>query len=171
MSDISELETRITTALERISTGLSALSPQTDGAEEELARLRAALDDEQTANTQLSERVKAVQQIGTEEASKLRADIERLTAQLTADETIIVKLRQVNADLRANNDALRNAVSEGVADAGLVNSSMEAELEGLRAAQAADRAELDAVLGELGQLIAENEPGAPAASEKEGTDA
>ncbi|WP_371169926.1 hypothetical protein [Aliiroseovarius sp. 2305UL8-7] len=176
MSDISELETRITTALERISTGLSALAPQSDGAEEELARLKTELEDEKTANSQLDERMAALQQSHSDGLGKMRGDIERAATQLSADEAIIMKLRQANADLRANNDALRQAVSDGVADPDLVNSSLQAELEGLRVAQAADRAELDAVLGELGQLIAENDPGAPKAAsstptEKEGTDA
>ena len=171
MSDISELETRITTALERISTGLSALSPQATGADEEIARLKAALDDERTTNSQLAERLKAVQHSRTEEADGLHKELERLTAQLATDEVVITKMRQANADLRANNDALRKAAGDGVVDADLVNASMATELEGLRVAQAADRAELDAVLGELGQLIAENDPNAPTGSEKEGADA
>ncbi|MCK8464820.1 hypothetical protein MUY35_13260 [Aliiroseovarius sp. S1339] len=171
MSDISELETRITTALERISSGLSALPPQATGADDEIARLKAALDDERTTNSQMAERLKAVQHSRTEEADRLHKELERLTAQLATDEVVITKMRQANADLRANNDALRNAVGDGVVDAELVNASMATELEGLRVAQAADRAELDAVLGELGQLIAENDPDAPTESKKEGTDA
>ncbi|UWQ13453.1 hypothetical protein K3556_10900 [Aliiroseovarius sp. M344] len=173
MNDISELETRITTALERISKGIAVLSPQATGADEDVARLTAELEDERTTNSQLAERVKAVQQSRAEEVDRLRNELDRLTAQLAADEAVMAQLRQVNAELRANNDALREAVGSGVADADLVNAAMATELEGLRVAQAADRAELEAVLGELGKLIAENDPNAPTAggTEKEGTDA
>ena len=74
---------------------------------------------------------------------------------LDTEEKTLAKLRQVNEDLRSNNDALRQAVSQGVAEPHLINKSMMAELEGLRAAQNADRVELDAVLGELTGLIAD----------------
>ncbi len=173
MSDISELETRITTALERISNGLSALPAQASGSGEEIARLKAELDEERTANSQLAERVKALQQSRAEELSRLRDEIDRMTTQLATDEQVLSKMRQVNADLRASNDALRDAVGAGVADAELVNSAMATELEGLRVAQSADRAELDAVLGELGQLIAEKATSAQTttATGKEGADA
>ncbi|GHE92389.1 hypothetical protein GCM10016455_10520 [Aliiroseovarius zhejiangensis] len=173
MSDISELETRITTALERISKGLSALPAQATGAADDIARLTTELEEERTANRQLAERVKALQQSRTEEVAALRNEVERLTAQLTANEDVLAKLRQVNADLRANSNALRDAVGGGLADAGLVNAAMATELEGLRVAQSADRAELDAVLGELGQLIFEKglKPSGSAETGREGADA
>ena len=60
----------------------------------------------------------------------------------------------MNAQLRSNNTALRKANAAGVGDAGLINRAMEAELNGLRAAQMADREELAAVLEELKPLIA-----------------
>ena len=170
MSDISELETRITTALERISNGIAALSPQATGAEDEIARLTAALEDERTTNSQLEARVAALQQSRTDEVDKLRGEIDRLTAQLETDEVVLSRLSKVNAELRANNDALRTAIADGNISAELVNDAMAAELEGLRVAQAADRAELDAVLGELGQLI--NDSATPrAATGQEGADA
>lgn len=170
MSDISELETRITTALERISSGLAALPAQKAGMEEEMAQLKAALDEERVANSQLEERLKAVQQARADEVAGLKADIDRVADQLSTDAAVITRLRATNAELRSNNDALRAAVGAGVADADLVNTALEAELGGLKAAQAADRAELDAVLGELGQLIADNDPTGPSI-QKEGTDA
>ncbi|MCI2392888.1 hypothetical protein [Aliiroseovarius sediminis] len=175
MNDISELETRITTALERISVGLSTLSPQTPGAEDDIARLTAALEEERTAKHQLADRMNEVQEGHATELDALRAELERLTAQLATDEVVITRLRQANADLRENNDALRKAIDDGAVDADLVNSAMAAELEGVRVAQTADRAELDAVLGELGHLIAASAPdasgGDTSGNGKEGTDA
>lgn len=170
MSDISELETRITTALERISSGLAALPAQKAGMEKEMAQLKAALDEERVANGQLEERLKTVQQARADEVAGLKADIDRVADQLSTDAAVITRLRAANAELRSNNDALRAAIGAGVADADLVNRAMEAELGGLKATQAADRAELDAVLGELGQLIADNDPTSPS-TQKEGTDA
>lgn len=176
MSDISELETRITTALERISTGLSVLAPESaGGSDDDIARLKAELEDERTTNSQLVERVKAVQQSRSEETDGLRSEIERLMAQLAADADVISKLRQANIELRANNDALRTAAGSGGADGELINQSVVTELEGLRVTQAADRAELDAVLSELGQVIAEADAaasnGSGSTTNKEGSDA
>ena len=62
-------------------------------------------------------------------------------------------LRKANQQLRDNNQALREANQSGVAEPHLINKSMLAELEGLRATRAADRDEVEAVLAELGQVI------------------
>jgi hypothetical protein len=68
MSELPQLETRITAALDRIKTGLDGLSvpapvpePDVDGADVsaltlQVAELGAKLDEEQTANAQLEER-------------------------------------------------------------------------------------------------------------------
>lgn len=157
MSDISELETRITTALERISSGLNALAPAAADQSDEVATLNAALEQERTANAQLEERVRAIKEKQDTTVASLTAEVERLTALLKSEENSLAKLRQVNTDLRANNDALRQAVSQGVAEPHLINKSMMAELEGLRASQIADRTELDAVLGELNSLISKSQ--------------
>ncbi|MDA5093940.1 hypothetical protein O2N63_07550 [Aliiroseovarius sp. KMU-50] len=155
MSDISELETRITTALERISAGVDALAPTKAEQSGEVAQLTAALEDERTANAQLEERVKAIKEKQDSTVQTLSEEVERLTKLLADEERALAKLRQVNANLRTNNDALREAVSQGAAEPHLINKSMMAELEGLRATQSADRNELDAVLGELNSLIAQ----------------
>lgn len=159
MSDISELETRITTALERIGTGLDALAPAKPDNSDEVAALQAALEEERTANAQLEERVKAIKEKQDNTVQTLSDEVERLADLLDEEEATLSKLRQVNAELRANNDALREAVSQGVAEPHLINKSMMAELEGLRAAQTADRAELDAVLAELNSVIAATQVG------------
>ncbi len=155
MSDISELETRITTALERISAGLGALAPAGASEPGEVAALTAALEEERTVNAQLEERVKAIKEKQDSTVETLVGEVDRLRLLLETEERSLAKLRQVNEDLRSNNDALRQAVSQGVAEPHLINKSMMAELEGLRAAQNADRVELDAVLGELTGLISD----------------
>ena len=154
MSDISDLENRITAALDRIGGGLESLAPKPDvGAIDEIARLKQALEDEKTANSQLEERVKAIKEKQEGTLANMAEEVERLRAQVETGDAGVTQLRKVNGELRVNNLALRDAVSAGIAEPHLVNKSMMAELEALRAAQAADRAELDAVLGELEPML------------------
>ena len=63
-------------------------------------------------------------------------------------------LRASNDQLRQSNAALRAANAEGVADPALINSGLEAEVEGLKAARATDQAEVNAVLARLEPLLA-----------------
>ena len=64
------------------------------------------------------------------------------------------RLRRANSELRAAAVELRAAASEGGADPHLVNKAMAAELEAVRAAQAADAAEAEAILTALRPLVA-----------------
>jgi hypothetical protein len=62
MSDIDELQRRITAALDRVAGGLDQLGAKSGG---DTAALEQALDDEKLANAHLSERVRLLkQQIG-----------------------------------------------------------------------------------------------------------
>ena len=73
MSQIEELQRRITAAMERIGTGveaLSAASPATDG---DNPTLEAALEDERLANAQLEERLKSLKERYEKEIDALRA--------------------------------------------------------------------------------------------------
>ena len=161
MTDITDLQARIAAALDRIGSGLDGLDglgasrPAVAEDAGEIARLTEALADERTANAQLEERVRTIKakQDGTVE--HLAHEVERLRALLETEETTVMRLTRVNTDLRANNTALREAIERGVSEPHLVNKSMMAELEALRAVQAADRVELDAVLGELNGMVAE----------------
>lgn len=170
MNDISELQARLATALERIGAGVAAL--ETSGAtaddSEEFASLQAQLEEERTTNAQLEERVRAIKEAQDLTLGKLTAEVERLSAQLSAAEETAARLAHANAELRDNNTALREAIAQGVAEPHLVNKAMMAELDALRATQSADRAELDSVLGELGAMIIKAED---AAQTEESTDA
>jgi len=153
MSQIDELQARITAALDRIGKGLEdTASPADTG---ELDRLRKELEDEQLANAQLEARVKALherleaREAELESARHAQADSLR---KLDAD---LQSLRKANQQLRDNNQALREAHQAGVAEPHLINKAMLAELEGLRAVRSADRDEVEAVLSELGRIIAE----------------
>ncbi len=158
MTDIADLQARITAALDRIGSGLESLAkaPEPGAADaSEVTELREALEEERTTNAQLEERVRAIKEQQETALEGLVSEVDRLSTLLESEEAAAARLVKVNAELRANNAALREAIAKGVAEPHLVNKSMMAELEGLRAAQAADRAELDAVLGELDALVSQ----------------
>ncbi len=159
MSDISELEHRLQAALERAEAALAALparpeAPQPAGADpQELESLREQLESERTANAQLEARVGAITEKQEKLVAGLEAEVARLREELSARDDLIQRVKQVNHKLRSNNRALREAQKAGAADAVLINASLEAELEALRSTQEAERAELDAILGDLKPLL------------------
>ncbi|HHC29692.1 MAG TPA: hypothetical protein ENK80_03885 [Rhodobacterales bacterium] len=158
MTQITDLQARITAALDRIGQGLEALerpAAADAGQAGEIARLTSELEDERTANAQLEERVRAIREKQDSAVETLASEVDRLRALLEEEEAAVSRLGRVNAELRANSAALREAMAQGLAEPHLVNKAMMAELEALRAAQGADRAELDAVLGEIAPLIAD----------------
>ncbi|MBT8152478.1 colicin transporter [Epibacterium ulvae] len=75
------------------------------------------------------------------------------------DETLIkldqelTSLRTANDQLVQSNTALREANAEGVGDPALINAALQAEVEGLKAANATDRAEMAAVIARLEPLL------------------
>jgi len=152
MSDITELERRITAALDRISTGLGKAGGS-NAVSDELVRLREALESEQSANAQLEERVRAIRDRQEDTVSALEAEVARLREAAVRHDAEIQRLNRVNGQLRQNNHSLREANEQGVGDPHLINKAMMAELDSLRVSRDADRAELDAVLGELKPLL------------------
>lgn len=159
MSQIDELQARITAALDRIAQGLesNAAGAQEPEAEQ---RLRQDLEDERLANAQLQERVKALHARVDALEAEATAAREAEGATLRRLDTDLQSLRKANQQLRDNNQALREAHQAGVAEPHLINKSMLAELEGLRAARRADRDEVETVLDELARVIDGAEPGA-----------
>ncbi|SMR71168.1 hypothetical protein SAMN04488030_0795 [Aliiroseovarius halocynthiae] len=154
MSDISELETRITAALERINAGLEKWADQPSAGSGEIDQLSRQLDDERTANEQLSERLSALKAQMSEKLGSVENVVAQLQEQLAQAEATAAALKQSNQDLRNSNDALRAAATSGVVEVGLINDAMGAELSALKATQQADRAELDAVLSEITSMTA-----------------
>ena len=164
MSQIDELQRRITAALDRIGQGLDGLASGGGVDAGEVEALKKALEDEKLASAQLEERLKVVSQKQKERAEAedaARAEQSDAIRKLDMD---LQSLRKANQQLRDNNQALREANEAGVAEPHLINKSMLAELEGLRAARAADRSETDLVMADLGRLIA---GGAPAEASQE----
>lgn len=155
LSDIAELETRISAALDRIGNGIEGLS----GGDSLLAE---QLEEERTANAQLEERVKAIKQARDEAVAALESQLSALQAEMAAlqdaagaKDAQLQQLASVNAELRASNASLREANAAGLADASLVDAAMASELAALNALRAGDRAELDEVLARLGAIVGE----------------
>lgn len=154
MSDLVDLERRITSALERIGRGVEALQgADTDSEDGETAALQSALEDERTANAQLNERVLALKEKQDSTIAALEAEVEALKLRADAAELAVSKLTATNDALRGNNTALREANEAGNAEPHLINKAMQEELEALRASRAADRVEMDAILAELKEIV------------------
>jgi len=150
MSNIDELQRRITAAIDRIANGISNAGGKTSSENQVMA---AALDDEKLANAQLTERVRNLKS----RYDSTLLDIQKKTD--AADERVSVldlelqRMRKSNDQLRQSNSDLRKANEEGVGEPDLINKSMLAEIESLRAARAADVAEANIILGALTPLL------------------
>lgn len=150
MSNIDELQRRITAAIDRVSAGLEKVSSGPSGPDPDMAQ---ALEDERTANAQLTERVRALKTKADAEMAGLRTHIEESEARMAQLDLELQRVRRANTALSEACNALRQANEEGVGDPHLINKSMLSELEALRAARAADVAETSAILAALTPLV------------------
>ena len=174
MNDIAELERRIAYAMERIAKGIEALdraapaqSPQSQvasGADpvaasdrDEVAALRAQLEEERLANAQLEERLRVIRQKQDQHPAQLEADLAATHESLTRLDAELSQLRKANAQLQASNAALRAANETGLGEPHLINASMSAELESLRAGRLVDLAEVQAIKAAIKPLLGRTE--------------
>jgi chromosome segregation ATPase len=148
MSDIEELQRRITAAMDQVAFGLDKLGDVSGNAD-----MIAQLEEERTANAQLQERVRGLGTKSEAELATLRAQVGDGEARMAQLDIELQRVRRANAQLSAACAALRAANTEGVGDAHLINEAMLAELEALRAARAADAAEASVILASLQPLI------------------
>lgn len=157
MSDIAELEGRITAALERISTGLDGLAGGAGpGAAEQIASLKEALEAEKIANAQLEERVAAIKDKQDTTIKDMGARIETLTAGLAQQEAESKRLIAVNAQLRESSDAQSETSQSAGDNVKQLNQDLQAELDALQATRKADLAELETIMSEIKPLIGES---------------
>ncbi|WP_298358421.1 hypothetical protein [uncultured Litoreibacter sp.] len=152
MSDIPELENRITAALDRIAWSIENTPAQAAAAPapvpapaEPDADLVEELEIERTTNARLV----ATSEKNVARIERLETRVLRMTDRLEDAEAENKRLNAVIAAMSENNAALRNGDS-GAADAGLA-----AELEHLKAARANDLAELDDIMAELAPIVKE----------------
>jgi ribosomal protein L16 Arg81 hydroxylase len=171
MTQINELQHRITAALDRVAQGVARLEeraahpvapepaePGIDPAE--VARLQDALDEEKLANAQLEERVRKLHETHRQELEAAKAvavpapaPAPQPTVDVAALDLDLQRLRQSNEMLRATNEELRRALADNVGEPHLINKAMLAELEGLRAARSVDAAETRAIIASLTPLL------------------
>jgi hypothetical protein len=152
MQDITELEKRITAALERIGKGVDRLATQPKPAAAPAtpvsdSALRAQLEEEKSLTSQLQARLRAAS--AREAKGDLQEKVDRLTNELDVQGLELQRMRRVNATLREQLEALRTAQAAGVTDPGLINKAMATELEALRATRLTEMAEMDEILAAL----------------------
>lgn len=150
MSEIDALQQRLTAAMDRIATGLGDLNAKGG---EDIVALQTALDDERTANAQLTERVRKMAETQETALAEAKGISNEATARVAEMDLELQRLRKANDQLRQSNVALRSANQEGVGDPQLINTAMMSELESLRAARAADVAEASSIIGALTPLL------------------
>lgn len=161
MSNIEELERRITAALDQIGQGLDGLQAETGPIDtSEIDGLRSDLADERAANAQLEERLKAIHKTTDAKLEALEKSSEDTKASLSNLDSELQRLRTVNTQLRENNHALREANEAGVGEPHLINKAMLAELDALRAARNVDAAEAKAIMSAMAPLLANSQNGA-----------
>jgi len=155
MQEITELEKRITAALERIGKGVDRLAstPRSSAATTAPAAppadsaLRAQLEEEKSLTAQLQARLRAAKD--REAKGDLQEKVDRLTQDLDVQGLELQRMRRVNASLREQLEALRTAAAAGVTEPGLINKAMATELEALRATRLTEMAEMDEILAAL----------------------
>lgn len=158
MQEISELEGRITAALERIGKGVdrlaatsqpSAAAPvaKAEPTPAPDAALRAQLEEEKALVAQLQERLRTLKE--RESKGDLQEKIERLTQQLDVQGLELQRMRRTNSALRDQLASLRAAQMAGVTEPQLINKSLMTELDALRALRLTEVAEMDEILAAL----------------------
>lgn len=180
MQDISNLERRITAALERIGRGIDALeappaapAPQpapaaapapaaTDGqiagqTAGEIVTLRSELETERAATAQLRERLRAIRDRETVTRSQLEEKIEKMTRQLDVQGLELQRMRKTAVLLREELRRLREAQEAGTVDAVQINRAILAELDALRSTRLSELAELDEISAALDEHLTEAE--------------
>ena len=154
MSDsIEALSSRILAAMDRVAQGVDAMTPQDAG---EVDTLKQALDEERQVNAQLSERVKALGERQEQMIAALETKAQEATDRVAALDTEMQQLKQANTQLIDACVALR--------EANLINKSMAAELEALRAMRSAEVTEAQEIISALTPLLTAS-AGSPSSEE------
>ena len=156
MQNLTELEQRLATALDRIGTGLAALpAPAAILSPQITSDLQQALDDERMVSAQLNERLRAVKEKETEAKAQHDAKLDQMSQLLDSQGSELKRMRNTAVQLREVLRILREASAQGLSDPHLLNRAMLAELEALRATRQTEVAEMDEILAELAPLIEE----------------
>ena len=153
MSNIEELERRISVAFDRIGQAVDSLVPAAPGID--TAALQDALQAEQATNAELTERLRVMTLRGESDAAEATEKVGRLVRALDAQGIELQRLKNTVIQLRESLRALREAQTAGVADPHLLNTVMLVELEALQATRLTEMAQIEEILAELHPLIEE----------------
>lgn len=151
MTEIAELERRITAALERIGRGIDRTAPAATPVATGVPAPDAGLADLIAARDAAQSDAAAARA----EAERLQAAVALLTRQLDAHGLDMQRMRKTVIQLRETLRGLREAQAAALADPALVNTALIAELEALRTERHADLIEMEAIIAELKPLTAE----------------
>ncbi len=135
---VIDLQTRLEAALKQVATAEIARDAANEAraAVEEAARQTAA----QTASSPVP-------------TARFEATITRLNARIENQEIQFQRLKSATAQLRESIGILRIRNADMLADPGVINQAMMAELEALKSTRAADVDEMDTILEELKPLV------------------
>ncbi|MCA3507723.1 MAG: hypothetical protein IOD01_10625 [Rhodobacter sp.] len=153
MSNIEELERRISVAFDRIGQAVDSFVPAAPGID--TAALQDALQAEQATNAELTERLRVMTLRGESDAAEATEKVGRLVRALDAQGIELQRLKNTVIQLRESLRALREAQTAGVADPHLLNTAMLVELEALQATRLTEMAQMEEILAELHPLIEE----------------
>ncbi|MFY8147204.1 MAG: hypothetical protein ACOVME_11490 [Rhodobacter sp.] len=153
MSNIEELERRISVAFDRIGQAVDRFVPAAPGID--TAALQDALQAEQATNAELTERLRVMTLRGESDAAEATEKVGRLVRALDAQGIELQRLKNTVIQLRESLRALREAQTAGVADPHLLNTVMLVELEALQATRLTEMAQMEEILAELHPLIEE----------------
>jgi hypothetical protein len=159
MSDIQELERRLTAALERIGQAIDAHVPSAsvttppDADAGEIAALREQLAAERDANAQLTERLRGLKERDQAQITTLQDRADSLSRLLDEQGIEVKRMRKTVIQLRESLRAMREAQASGLTEPHLINTAMMVELDALRVTRASEALEMDEILAELKPLI------------------
>ncbi|MFN7596580.1 MAG: hypothetical protein ACK5PT_07500 [Cereibacter sp.] len=153
MSNIEELERRISVAFDRIGQAVDRFVPAAPGID--TAALQDALQAEQATNAELTERLRVMTLRGESDAAEATEKVGRLVRALDAQGIELQRLKNTVIQLRESLRALREAQTGAVADPHLLNTAMLVELEALQATRLTEMAQIEEILAELHPLIEE----------------
>ena len=153
MSDIKDLERRISVAFDRIGQAVDGFVPAAFGTG--TAELQDALRTEQATNAELTERLRVMTLRGESDAAEATEKVGRLVRALDAQGIELQRLKNTVIQLRESLRALREAQTGAVADPHLLNTAMLVELEALHATRLTEMAQMEEILAELHPLIGE----------------
>lgn len=125
MSDMSDLESRILSALDRAETALDRIG-------------LGAKDEGRDVAIEVP-----------------KADAARLQEALRARDALLQQMRAVNRHLRESNAALRAANAQGQVQPDLLNFALEGELASLRVNRDVERTEIEDILATLEPVLKE----------------